>query len=115
MQVAWPKCCSGYADVAPEALTCAEAVCIAAQPALASSGALPPYPPHRRSVTSLATGSVAGSQRFKISIKSADEVQGQQKGDLGALRAAAQVRGPASRVAGSALRRPCEPHGEPAV
>lgn len=41
----------------------------------------------------MATGSVAGSQRFKISIKSAEEVQGQQKGDLGALRAAAQVRG----------------------
>lgn len=42
-------------------------------------------------MTSMATGSVAGSQRFKISIKSAEEVQGQQKGDLGPLRAAALV------------------------
>lgn len=41
----------------------------------------------------MATPSVSGSQRFKIAIKSAEEVQSQPRaGDLGALRAAAQVR-----------------------
>ncbi|PSC69692.1 Transducin WD40 repeat-like superfamily [Micractinium conductrix] len=57
-----------------------------------------------RSVTSMATPSVSGSQRFKIAIKSAEEVQSQPRaGDLGALRAAAQglrLGGPGS-VGGS--------------